>query len=472
MVHLPQLTGYRHNKRHVDLSLTCRLSGLPPGAQLELVQASRSPAVVNIAIQLPPSENSVRLTDKFPSSTSLWQVLRRFESGAAGGTQSLNLTQRGIASTDAGAGRLFYEMPTLSVMSRELSSFQDLQKTLTQIGVTSGSALMRLNFRNSGKPLEEAMREISEYFQQAEDVPLKPEDQHAKSTGPPKVEESIQEDKLAGASDGSRSDPSKGIANDIPTEPSVATGPTCSPSNIDKTPNTPPSQEKDASRSIAVFAAPATAPVAASIPYNDADYVPTVDHAKSHQARLEASGKNTRLLSDKELEEQRQERATRLKTVNSIRVRFRMPDQTQIQTSYGREDTTQSLLSTLRDVVRSSEPLVLSYRDASGKQRTVDPGVSRRLIEDLGWMGDTLITISWGTGASEIAKQQPVLKDEYLATATHLKVEVMKEADDGKGVQGFLGGLFGKDKGKEKSSKTSSEDKEAKMRKLLGFGRK
>jgi tether containing UBX domain for GLUT4 len=148
-----------------------RYANLPPGANLYLVQGSRSPTVISVALQLPASEDNARLTDKFPSNTSFWQILRRFESGAAGASSARHsnyiFTQRGVPQMSAGAsgaGRLNFEMPVIQVMNRELATVEDLQKTLAQIGLNSGSALLRLSFRDSGKPLEEAMEDITRYF--------------------------------------------------------------------------------------------------------------------------------------------------------------------------------------------------------------------------------------------------------------------------------------------------------------------
>jgi tether containing UBX domain for GLUT4 len=41
---------------------------------LQLTQASKSPGVVSVALQLPESEGGQRLNDKFASNTSLWLV--------------------------------------------------------------------------------------------------------------------------------------------------------------------------------------------------------------------------------------------------------------------------------------------------------------------------------------------------------------------------------------------------------------
>jgi tether containing UBX domain for GLUT4 len=68
------------------------------------------------------------------------------------------------------AGRLFYEAPVIQVMGRELSSFTDMQMTLKDLGYNSGSILLRLSFRPTEKPLEEAMLEIGQYFKDVEDT--------------------------------------------------------------------------------------------------------------------------------------------------------------------------------------------------------------------------------------------------------------------------------------------------------------
>jgi tether containing UBX domain for GLUT4 len=155
------------------LSCPIRLSGLSSGAKLELVRISQSPSPVSVALQIPNSEVSdpskARLTGKFPSTTSLWIVLRKFESD----TPSLNFTARGTPLTTANlgaAGRLFYESPVIQIMGRELSSFTDMQMTLRDLGYNSGSVLLRLSFKLTEKPLEEAMLEISRYFKDVENT--------------------------------------------------------------------------------------------------------------------------------------------------------------------------------------------------------------------------------------------------------------------------------------------------------------
>ena len=167
----------RNNNKTLDLSRTIRLSGLSSGAKLELIKLSKTPTAVSVALQLPESEkegvSNGRMTDKFASSISLWQILRSFESANAGGLNSQkNFTGRGVPSMvngNSGAGRLYYEEPVLRIMGREYSSLTDLQKSLGQLGFNGGSVLLHLSFRASEVPLEQAQEEIEGYFRSLEE---------------------------------------------------------------------------------------------------------------------------------------------------------------------------------------------------------------------------------------------------------------------------------------------------------------
>jgi len=106
------------------MSITFRHAGLVSGAKLELVVISKSPTPVKIALDLPESLASIasskRLTDTFPSDTTLWLVLRKFESREG---KNLNITGRSVAQIQngpSGAGRIVYEMPALNVAVRAL----------------------------------------------------------------------------------------------------------------------------------------------------------------------------------------------------------------------------------------------------------------------------------------------------------------------------------------------------------------
>lgn len=53
---------------------------------------------------------------------------------------------------------MMYEMPVLNILGREVGTFEELQKTLAQFGLNNGSGLLRMSFRQTDQPLEEAMK--------------------------------------------------------------------------------------------------------------------------------------------------------------------------------------------------------------------------------------------------------------------------------------------------------------------------
>jgi tether containing UBX domain for GLUT4 len=225
-------------------------------------------------------------------------------------------------------------------------------------------------------------------------------------------------------------------------------------------------------RQIAVFSAPSTTvPQAATIPHNESDYLPTIDHAKLHQSRLTDLGKNRRLPSDAEIAATQKAKVDKLSTVEKVRVRVRLPDQTQVQDIFGRAETSADVWGFVRLVLRyPEEEFVLKYLDAKGRHTPLSSDSTKRLIQDLGWTGDTLIYLTWGENVSAQAKKEPSLNDQYMAQAAELKVSLPQaetEPEEKKG--GFLGGILG-NKGKGKDMNPG--DREAKLKRLMGFGKK
>jgi tether containing UBX domain for GLUT4 len=428
---------------------------------LELVQSSRSPTVVNIALQLP---NNKRVTEKFPSSTSIWQILRRFESGAGDTTPDpINITQRGVAQITgdgSGAGRMFYEMPVIYVSNRELASFVDLQKTLAQIGVSSGSHLLRLHFRNEGQPLEEAMAQISQYFKEEPTPPVAGigEVGQAKPSLAPEETATIHSEAMEDVVHAQRENPS---AQSEPSQPSTSSQP--HPSEGSSTSETSVHQK----RTVTVYTPPTTdVPKAATQPFNDSDYEPTVDHAKYHQRRLNNLSQNQRLPSDAELSKAAAEKREKLAQVERVRVRVRLPDQAQIEDTFAREDTAADLFGFVQLALRYPEqPFTLKYTDAKGKHVLLTSS-RQSLIKDLGWTGSTLVYMQWGDEVPETVKGGASLNDEHLKQAKKLEVELPKEEEsESKGFS--VGGLLGvKDKGSTKGK--GRADLESKLRGFLG----
>ncbi|VDL72524.1 unnamed protein product [Nippostrongylus brasiliensis] len=117
----------QNQKRHVDLALPFRLSGLPNNATLEMVQAAKVAldSKVTIALQLPSGS---RLEEEFPVSSTLFEVLQRFSQS---GGEDLTVCGDSLA-------------PSCSYMNRQYTGPLELQRTtLASIGILSGKCLIR-----------------------------------------------------------------------------------------------------------------------------------------------------------------------------------------------------------------------------------------------------------------------------------------------------------------------------------------
>lgn len=453
----------RYNKKTIDLSMTWRLATLPSGAQLELVQASRSPSIVDVALQLPQSENNVRLTDKFPSSTTFWQLLRRFESGVAGGAKNLNFTQRGVPEMNGsttGAGRLNYETPVLHVQGRELGSLEDLQKTLAQIGVNNGRVLIRLSFRNSGIPLEEAMSKITQYFKDVDGEALADASvsTEVSATMPRSQPEVVEEATASGPATG-RSEEVK-AQDEMPTlsdQSRTQQGASGQAGDIEAGPD---------GRPLLIYSAPTTnSPQASRFETHDSDFEPTVDHAKLHQARLNTESRNRRLPSDREIEEAEKARKEKIAAVKEVRIRVRLPDQTSVESVFTREEPASKLYAWVRSMMElPDEPFTIRYLGGKGQQVALNDG-PERLVADLGFAGRTLANFTWDEQASVKARQVPLLKELWRKQAQSMKVDTpVREIDMKQAPSGY--------ENKPQPKKSSGTDKEQKLKNLLGFGKK
>lgn len=462
----------------MDLSRTVRLSGLTAGAKLDLVQASRSPSVVTIALQLPTSDldpssagsAQFRLTDKFPSNTPIWQLLRRFESGVAGSTSATyNFTQRASPAMDneasaTGSGRLCYTMPVVNIMGRELASFTDLQKTLAQLGLNGGSALLRLTFRNTMQPLEEAMAVISTYFADTQPVVVTPPAAGEKTTAASLVA-------AAGINTSVVSEPAPAAdarVSDLPRMDDADIS--MLDATISRSPKEiPTSQESLASApssTISVFSPPTSAtPAAALLPIDEADYTPTIEHASLHQSRLNALSRPQRLPSDKEIAAAQQSRAAARANIQEVVVRLRFPDQSLVQRHFGRLSTVADLHAMVAQVMRepAADFVVLKGSGEQGTLQELAESSREKLIRDLGWVGRVLVTVAWKRDTPEGIRKGPVLKAEYMAAAVEMPTVQMPKDEV---AERETASHDAEKKGK--SIAHDGKDKESRMRKFLG----
>lgn len=389
-------------------------------------------------------------------------MLRKFESGAAGGlSRTLNITARGIprgGEEGSGSGRLYHESPVIQVMGRELVSFTDLQKTLGQLGFNSGTALLRLSFRVLGTPLEEAMEQIEQYFTSVEGEDKAVEKKTSSSidrSSPqnPSPVQTLAEVKIETTS-GTQIAPREAPINE---QAATVENPTPSPMPPAETTISGPGQ-----RVISVFAPPSSSvPHAARQAFNEEDYEPTLDHARLHQARLAQYSRNKRLPTDAEIAAQEEAQRQKTAKVKEVEIKIRFPDQTQVISKFSNADTGSNLYNFVKELLeKETEPFLLNFTAARGpKSIPNDPQI--KLISDLAMTGKILVNFLWDEGASVEARGGPVLKDTVQSQAQEIQIPEIRELqgleDHGKSAKlglestrqsGGGGGGEGKGKGK------------------------
>jgi tether containing UBX domain for GLUT4 len=390
--------------------------------------------------------------------------------------------------TGTGAGRLNYEMPVIAVMPghKEYGTFGDLQKTLSQLGFESGSASLRLTFKNSGTPLEDAMTQISQYFKNSDPAPSGAHSESSAQAGTiPDPDKAAPEAATTVAGETIRPGepdplPMEVDQDPMDAEPSISTvdGPAQVPSSTPSAPLSPPPESAPAiqqpssstlPRNIQVFSAPTSStPQAARHTFNEADYQPSVDQLRGLQASYKDRSKNTRLLSDKELDEQeaeRQEKLAATATKGGI-VRVRLPDGAFVQFSVSATDTTTAVYTFVTTcLAHPTEPFHLSYRDTKGQFVQIERG-SRLLFHDLKFSSNELLTFRWDDRASAAVRGvKPVLSSEWQQKAAPLTVEEPVVNEPVQAVDKGKGQVLGE--GKQKKEYSAAE-KENKLKSLLG----
>ena len=161
--------------------------------------------------------------------------------------------------------------------------------------------------------------------------------------------------------------------------------------------------------------------------FNEADYEPTIDHAKRHQSRLSTSGRNRRLPSEAELKAQEESTFHRLSTVKNVEIKIRYPDQTQVVSTFTSTDTVTVLYSFVQSMLQYPEqPFLLSYPSVKGPKMIAPEERNVRLIQDLGFSGRMLINFKWDEKASSEARSGPVLQGRFVAAARQIQVEEVK----------------------------------------------
>ncbi|KAH7257329.1 hypothetical protein BKA59DRAFT_508229 [Fusarium tricinctum] len=452
----------KHRQRTVDLSVPFRTSGLTPGAKLELVQKSKSPSAIQVALQVPlPEGHEIpggRLIQKFPSDLTIWKVLRQFESGQASNGKNINITARGVAQmsndSGSGSGQLYYETPVLNIMGRELSSFTDFQKTLSQLGYNSGSVLIRLSYRQTDKTLYDAMTDIGQFFKETEG------EKQAGGESLPKVEPEPTEE-TEKSEEQAPQETADLQATDAQSEQAREQG----PDQPEEEPQTvaedkmdiDPSELSDPLAPVNVFLAPSgSTPAAALTPANEADFAPSIAHAQLHQARLLEDSRNKRLLSDRELEDKAAAEKARINAIKSVLIKVRFPDNTSSDWEVSPDHTGRFLYDAVRYVMaHNSQPfhLVLPGTKIMIKD---DPSPSNGLIKAYKLSGRTLVNLVWDDAVPSTVRKESFLKANFAQKGQEVKVpepivsnEKEEEVSDARSAQAEKGEGSGDKSGKK-----------------------
>ena len=322
-------------------------------------------------------------------------------------------------------------------MGREFASFTDMQKSLAQLGFNSGSVLLRLSFRRTERPLEEAIAEIDTFFKsaegeqnvvshsanaaKAESAPSVPEhsrasnDSERQSPPEPSSPSHIQAPPLQSAALSSAQSPQGNEAQARLESSALLSDAT---SALDQTITGP------AERPISVFApSSASTPAASRQAFNEKDYEPTIAHAKLHQARLATTGVNKRLPTDAELAAQAETQAKRNADVKELDIKVRFPDEMQVISKFSNLDTSNTLYDFVKGLMKNeNEPFSLTFSSAQGP-RSVPKEGNLRLTGDLGMAGRVLVIVVWEVGASSEVRGGSVLKPEFQTKAKQIEVK-------------------------------------------------
>lgn len=332
---------------------------------------------------------------------------------------------------------MFHEAPVVQIMGRELASFADLQKTLGHLGFNSGNTLLRLSFRITEIPLEEAIEEIEKYFK------------------------SVETDESEGAYAGSVA-----VSENVP-EPNLSSIVDVDSEPLRKPPTSLVSPKEDGTtedqtltiigpnhRPISVFAPPtSTTPHASLQPYNEQDYEPTIDHAKLHQSRLASTSRNKRLPTDAEIAAQQDAQRKRVAEVEDVEIKIRFPDQTQVISTFSNTDTAITLYDFVKGLLENEdEPFLLNFASMKGP-KVVPKEEAVKLISGLGMTGRVLVNFIWDERATVEARAGKVLKAEFREKAREIEIKNVEaiEVEDQRDKNSQVLGKDGGDEGKGKS---------------------
>jgi tether containing UBX domain for GLUT4 len=373
--------------------------------------------VVSIALDV----NGQRYTKKLPSDLSLWKVMRQFETTEKG----LSITGRGVP-VGTNSGQLYHDAPVVNIMGREYAAMEDLQKTLSQCGISSGSMVLRVTFKLSERTLYDAMREIAQYLDEVE-----PEQSTAGEGAEAQPAPATEEPKADEGASGKVAQPEATAPADTPATAEEATSSVPVESNTAGEPmevDGPPAEAPSPSNPLqptGVFAAPTSStPAAAHTREDDSVYEPTIAHAQLRQHQLTQRAQNTRLKSDAELAADAAEEAARLAKVTKVEVKVRFPDQTSAVWTITPEQTGAFLYEAIRNVMNHP---TAPFKLILPGPKTVIQESGKALAAQYRLKGREMLHLLWEDSVAANVRQEPFLKGSVASKAKEMVVPDIPE---------------------------------------------
>ncbi|CAK7243082.1 MAG: hypothetical protein STHCBS139747_004590 [Sporothrix thermara] len=466
----------KHANKVINLADRISMMRLPQGAKLELVLKSKTPTAVTVALRLPPSEAGLglpnnRVTAKVRNDTPLWKLLRHLEEEADGAKQAgLNITARGVPRTShtgaavaagsavgSGSGQLYWESPVLKFAGRELSSLGDFRKTLSQVGIDTGSQQILLEFRISDMTLQEAMEAVQTQLEAVD------ADADADAAAATLAAPSPSAAAPAATAVTTAAEPTSTIDTE-PSQPSAPAAVSAAPESAqtaaepmitDTTspaPNTavtttasepapkPATRATSELEPVQVWSPPkadAGMPAAASLRWNkehESVFAPSIAQMKAHQRQLEEAGRNKRLKSDDEIEEEKREREAKAAAVSRVDVRIRFPDGYTVLWSFANGATGATLHAAVRNVLAPGvQGLAFRLAPPMSRVSIEDSADSNKhdLVRHYGMRGGMVVNFLRGANVPAPPAGQAYVKPSVAALAQDIVIpQAVADEDD------------------------------------------
>lgn len=379
----------RHGRSLIDDRLPVRLSGLASGAKLVLVlisaaNTSRTPTMVTVALQYVGQHWQVKERWVYPFSvaSSLWQILQRFHQEHPECLLLLPIQEGCVL------------VPHLVILNQEYFGPEQLiQTTLESIGINKGNCVIRVSHRS----LNSSLIQIQEYLERYQ-------------TNLPQITQ------YGSRNDQVVHDPSYITSSPIDDNMSVPRGP---PELLESSTITLPAEENLSFGNIILYRPPLSTfnPSTNRPPHPPDEFYETKEmDVRLHYSSLKAQTTqlmDAPLVSRARLLEKR--RREMLGRHPFTIIRFRLPDQHQVQATFCSTKPARVLFDFIQSIFRKEKTpqgLTLIRGPPSQKLTSSDEQIP---LWQLDLIPNALINVAWDDG---IRSSEQYLKEEILATIT------------------------------------------------------